>query len=146
MAKVIFRIKETIGEMVERVKTSNRDYVAEAASLDGYGYGCLYHGVLQDPSFDSSASVEVWDIGARHIDIKTAWSGFSYTITESREGGCEVEYRGAWKGLMAQNLLPEMTAVWEGAMVESSFSDGPIPIEKYRELREGIDALRKGFK
>lgn len=45
------------------------------------------------------------------LSITTALSGYKYEITPRRGGGSCVEFSGPVNGLLAQNLLPEMTYV-----------------------------------
>lgn len=64
---------------------------------------------LQDPRYRGChATVKEED---RKLSIWTAIGGYKYEITPRRGGGSCVEFSGPVNGLLAQNLLPEMTYV-----------------------------------
>lgn len=76
-----------------------------------------------DEDFDSEAEVHIkfsTDNQPVYIRIKTAYSGFEYHIQDYL-GSAEIQYTGAYRGFLAQQLLPEMGAV-EIKEVSGSFA------------------------
>ena len=136
--EVTFHIKETAGEIIEELKS------LLGLTIDGVSYSQydeepdrIY---IEDDLFSGPGGVATVDIANENcISIKTAWSVFEYFIT-----GNVCTYKGAYRGLLSQNLLPTITPLFEGnEQVFSSLTEGSVELTTYFEMKERFEAFKR---
>ncbi|MBP6946342.1 hypothetical protein KBC80_05515 [Candidatus Woesebacteria bacterium] len=119
--KISFKIESFDFEnFINTLKTGEFDWVV--STHDGKTW-------WGDPDFSSWM---VATIQKDKIVLETAWSGFIYTVF--RDG--RVEYQGAYMGLLAQNILPEL-------LLECRFTGfEPVEATNYSGTLKGYWDLR----
>lgn len=79
--------------------------VAEELKLEDLQQMIEEEDIGYDPDFPCSATLVSDEKG--HPVWVTAWSGFTYTLLETKKGCSLWQYEGAQNGFLAQKLLPE---------------------------------------
>ncbi|MCD7937274.1 MAG: hypothetical protein LUG98_10470 [Tannerellaceae bacterium] len=114
--RIQFEIKEKLADIVKEIFTSEKWILQITGEYDG-----LKRMILKDPHYDSQAYIEIWN---SEIHIKTAWSNYTYRIFQ-KEHAVICEYCGAYRGLLEQNLLPQLTPqqnILDSVVLETSIS------------------------
>lgn len=130
--QIEFKIKETKDQIINDLIARGAKLVQERKDQDPDEYE------LKDEDFYSSATIKVWQSGG--IEILTAWSGFEYYLFDQfRTGRLVCSYTGAYKGLLAQNLLPTITPA-ENLLDVKVVSQqlGEVTIKEYIEFRNKL--------
>lgn len=91
---------------------------------------------INDPTWDM-AIARCW-VGDDMIRIKTSMSGYEYFIAKLRDGSALVTYTGAFKGLLAQQLLPKI------GLDLSQFIDVKSTMDKELPLVHGVKNMSWG--
>ncbi|MDH6343416.1 hypothetical protein M2480_002996 [Parabacteroides sp. PFB2-12] len=100
MMRIRFEIREELADIVAEILESEKWHAQVLEEGDSFKRVSI-----KDPHFDSKANVEIW---REEIHIRTAWSNYTYRIfKEGRVVWCE--YIGAYRGLLEQTLLPQLT-------------------------------------
>ena len=98
--RIQFEIKEKLPEIIEEIMNSGKWQTSVKEELSGRTTV-----VIRDQAYGSEATIEIY---AKSIEIKTAWSKYSYRIFVANDiVWCE--YNGAYRGLLEQVLLPTIT-------------------------------------
>ena len=98
--RIQFEIKENLPEIIEEILHSDKWQTSVKEELSGRTTV-----VIRDQAYGSEATIEIY---ATSIEIKTAWSKYSYRIFVANDiVWCE--YNGAYRGLLEQVLLPTIT-------------------------------------
>ena len=98
--RIQFEIKENLPEIIEEILHSDKWQTSVKEELSGRTTV-----VIRDQAYGSEATIEIY---ATSIEIKTAWSKYSYRIFVTNDiVWCE--YNGAYRGLLEQVLLPTIT-------------------------------------
>lgn len=113
--------------------------------FDCFANNIKEEGIGFDPDFNSSASLE--EGGTKW---RTAWSGFSYKIENpGSDDAAVVVYDGAWRGFLAQNLIPSELSgetrwaeVTEGSALKAHGMDKFLHTEA-RVLAEAYGLMQK---
>ena len=86
--------------------------------------------VIRDQAYGSEATIEIY---AKSIEIKTAWSKYSYRIFVANDiVWCE--YNGAYRGLLEQVLLPTITP--KESLLDSDVTESSLYGREHKKLRE----------
>ena len=86
--------------------------------------------VIRDQAYGSEATIEIY---ATSIEIKTAWSKYSYRIFVANDiVWCE--YNGAYRGLLEQVLLPTITP--KENLLNSDVTESSLYGNEHKKLRE----------
>ncbi len=94
--RIQFEIKEKLPEIIEEIMHSGKWQTSVKEELSGRTTV-----VIRDQAYGSEATIEIY---ATSIEIKTAWSKYSYRIFVANDiVWCE--YNGAYRGLLEQVLL-----------------------------------------
>lgn len=123
--RIQFEIKERLSEIVNEILNSERWTTVIKEDISG-----RKSVVIRDRSYDSEASIEIY---AREINIKTAWSSYSYRIFVMGDN-VWCEYNGAYRGLLEQKLLPTITP--KESLLDSEVLDSSLYGHEKRKLRE----------
>ncbi len=123
--RIQFEIKEKLSEIVDEILNSERWTTVVKEDISG-----RKSVVIRDRSYDSEASIEIY---AREINIKTAWSSYTYRIFVTGDN-VWCEYNGAYRGLLEQKLLPVITP--KESLLESEVLDSSLYGHEKRKLRE----------
>ncbi|MCD7976653.1 MAG: hypothetical protein LUG51_05685 [Tannerellaceae bacterium] len=122
--RIQFEIKERLPEIIHEIFTSEKWQSDVTEEQNG-----LRRVVIKDLMYDSKANIEIWE---NEIHIKTAWSNYTYRIfTQGNSVLCE--YIGAYRGLLEQNLLPQLTPVKN--ILDTTVLDSSILGNKKETLR-----------
>ena len=88
--RIQFEIKEKLPEIIEEIMNSGKWQTSVKEELSGRTTV-----VIRDQAYGSEATIEIY---AKSIEIKTAWSKYSYRIFVANDiVWCE--YNGAYRGL-----------------------------------------------
>ena len=145
--RIQFEIKEKLPEIIEEIMHSEKWKTSVKEEISGRTTV-----VIRDQAYGSEATIEIY---AQSIEIKTAWSKYSYRIFVAN-GHVWCEYDGAYRGLLEQVLLPTITpkeSLLESEVTESSlygrehkklreYAEGNLKLKKFR--RENFDEQRNG--
>lgn len=123
--RIQFEIKENLSDIVNEILKS--DKWTTIVKEDIMGRKVV---VIRDPDYDSEASIEIY---SREIDIKTAWSSYTYRLfTLGDNVWCE--YNGAYRGLLEQKLLPTITP--KESLLDSEVLDSSLYGGEKKKLRD----------
>lgn len=123
--RIQFEIKENLSDIVNEILKS--DKWTTIVKEDIMGRKVV---VIRDPNYDSEASIEIY---SREIDIKTAWSSYTYRLfTLGDNVWCE--YNGAYRGLLEQKLLPTITP--KESLLDSEVLDSSLYGGEKKKLRD----------
>lgn len=123
--RIQFEIKEKLSDIVDEILQCDRWTTVIKEELSGRKVV-----VIRDRDYDSEASVEIY---AREINIKTAWSSYTYRLFTI--GDCVwCEYNGAYRGLLEQKLLPSITP--KESLLDSEVLDSSLYGREKKKLRE----------
>ena len=130
---ITFKITETIEEILNEMKTSSHwTFIEQSENVFE----------LKDNDFDSWAKVSYFPL-TKSIFIDTAWSNYSYQISEYNSI-CHVYYEGAYNGLLEQWLLPTLTPVnIMEAEVKSSLLEDKCTMAEFISVREKFMQFKK---
>ena len=145
--RIQFEIKEKLPEIIEEIMHSEKWKTSVKEEISGRTTV-----VIRDQAYGSEATIEIY---AQSIEIKTAWSKYSYRIFVANDH-VWCEYGGAYRGLLEQVLLPTITpkeSLLESEVTESSlygrehkklreYAEGNLKLKKFR--RENFDEQRNG--
>ena len=123
--RIQFEIKEQLPEIIEELKHSTKWQTSVKEEISGRTTL-----VIRDQAYGSEAIIEIY---AKEIEIKTAWSKYSYRIfVVNNIVWCE--YNGAYRGLLEQVLLPAITP--KESLLESEVTESSLYGREHRKLRE----------
>ena len=102
---------------------------------------------LNDDDFPELSATMEYNPSETYALITTAWSDFTYELTQ-KDGYTQIRYIGAYKGFMAQNLLPKLGELdYDTAKVSSSLTKNrQTTFREYFMIREEMDAPKYGHK
>ncbi|MEG1564091.1 MAG: hypothetical protein RR365_10255 [Bacteroides sp.] len=123
--RIQFEIKEQLPAIIEELRHSEKWQTFVKEEIDGRTTL-----VIRDQAFGSEAIIEIY---AREIDIKTAWSKYSYHIFVTNDV-VWCEYVGAYRGLLEQVLLPTITP--KESLLESDVTESSLYGKEHRKLRQ----------
>lgn len=123
--RIQFEIKENLSEIVNEILNSERWLTVVKEDISG-----RKSVVIRDQNYDSEALIEIYD---REINIKTAWSSYSYRLFVLGDG-IWCEYNGAYRGFLEQKLLPTITP--KESLLDSEVLDSSLYGTEKRKLRE----------
>ncbi len=123
--RIQFEIKEKLTEIIEEIMHSQKWSTSIKEEIDGRTTV-----VIRDMDYGSEATIEIY---AKEIDIKTAWSKYTYRIFVTNDiAWCE--YNGAYRGLLEQVLLPTITP--RESLLESEVTESSLYGQERKKLRE----------
>lgn len=104
--KIEFTAKETFEAIHSEFlnKENNHHYYIQAKDFEDMPYGETHW--IRDHTWQE-AIARCW-VSDNLIRIKTSWSKFEYFIAKQADGSALVTYIGAFKGLLRQQLLPNI--------------------------------------
>lgn len=123
--RIQFEIKEKLPEVIEEIFHSDKWQTSVKEEISGRTTV-----VIRDQAYGSEATIEIY---SKEIEIKTAWSKYSYRIFVANEMVC-CEYNGAYRGLLEQVLLPTITP--KEGLLESDVTESSLYGSEHRKLRE----------
>lgn len=123
--RIQFEIKENLSDIIDEILKSERWITVVKDDISGRKLV-----VIRDQNYDSEASVEIYE---REVDIKTAWSNYTYRLF-AMGGGVWCEYNGAYRGLLEQKLLPTITP--KESLLDSEVLDSSLYGPERKKLRE----------
>lgn len=123
--RIQFEIRERLPEVINEILNSERWTTIVKEDISG-----RKSVVIRDRSYDSEASIEIY---AREVNIKTAWSSYSYRLFVVGDN-VWCEYNGAYRGLLEQKLLPTITP--KESLLDSEVLDSSLYGREKRRLRE----------
>ncbi len=134
--RIQFEINENLSDIVNEILKCERWTTVIKEEISGRKLV-----VIRDQSYASEASVEIY---AREVNIKTAWSSYTYRLfTVGDSVWCE--YNGAYRGLLEQKLLPSITpkeSLLDSEVLDSSLYAGHEK-KKLREYAEDNVKLKQ---
>ena len=123
--RIQFEIKENLPEIIEEILHSDKWQTSVKEELSGRTTV-----VIRDQAYGSEATIEIY---ATSIEIKTAWSKYSYRIFVTNDiVWCE--YNGAYRGLLEQVLLPTITP--KESLLDSDVTESSLYGREHKKLRE----------
>ena len=123
--RIQFEIKEQLPEIIEELMHSTKWQTSIKEKISGRTIL-----VIRDQAYGSEAIVEIY---AKEIEIKTAWSKYSYRIFAINDiVWCE--YNGAYRGLLEQVLLPTITP--KESLLNSEVTESSLYGREHRKLRD----------
>lgn len=123
--RIQFEIKEQLPEIIEEIMHSEKWVTSVKEEINGRTTV-----VIRDQAYGSEAVIEIY---AKEIEIKTAWSKFFYRIfIVNNIVWCE--YNGAYRGLLEQVLLPNITP--KEGLLESEVTESSLYGSEHKKLRE----------
>ena len=123
--RIQFEIKEKLPEIIEEIMNSGKWQTSVKEELSGRTTV-----VIRDQAYGSEATIEIY---AKSIEIKTAWSKYSYRIFVANDiVWCE--YNGAYRGLLEQVLLPTITP--KESLLDSDVTESSLYGREHKKLRE----------
>ena len=123
--RIQFEIKEKFPEIIEEIMNSEKWQTSVKEELSGRTTV-----VIRDQAYGSEATIEIY---ATSIEIKTAWSKYSYRIFVANDiVWCE--YNGAYRGLLEQVLLPTITP--KENLLNSDVTESSLYGNEHKKLRE----------
>lgn len=123
--RIQFEIKENLPEIIEEILHSDKWQTSVKEELSGRTTV-----VIRDQAYGSEATIEIY---ATSIEIKTAWSKYSYRIFVTNDiVWCE--YNGAYRGLLEQVLLPTITP--KESLLNSDVTESSLYGNEHKKLRE----------
>ena len=123
--RIQFEIKENLPEIIEEILHSDKWQTSVKEELSGRTTV-----VIRDQAYGSEATIEIY---ATSIEIKTAWSKYSYRIFVTNDiVWCE--YNGAYRGLLEQVLLPTITP--KENLLNSDVTESSLYGNEHKKLRE----------
>ena len=136
--RIQFEIKENLPEIIEEIIHSDKWQTSVKEELSGRTTV-----VIRDQAYGSEATIEIY---ATSIEIKTAWSKYSYRIFVTNDiVWCE--YNGAYRGLLEQVLLPTITpkeSLLNSDVTESSlYGNDPKKLREYAEDNLKLKQFRR---
>lgn len=123
--RIQFEIKENLSEIINEILNSERWVTIVKEDISGRKLV-----VIRDQNYDSEATVEIY---AREINIKTAWSSYTYRLFVMGDR-VWCEYNGAYRGLLEQKLLPTVTP--KESLLNSEVLDSSLYGHEKRKLRD----------
>ena len=123
--RIQFEIKENLSDIVNEILKCERWTTFIKEDISGRKLV-----VIRDQSYDSEASIEIY---AREVDIKTAWSNYTYRLFVT-DNNVWCEYNGAYRGLLEQKLLPTITP--KESLLDSEVLDSSLYGHEKKKLRE----------
>ena len=133
--RIQFEIKEKFPEIIEEIMNSEKWQTSVKEELSGRTTV-----VIRDQAYGSEATIEIY---ATSIEIKTAWSKYSYRIFVTNDiVWCE--YNGAYRGLLEQVLLPTITP--KENLLNSDvteYAEDNLKLKQFR--RENFNEQRNGI-
>lgn len=132
--RIQFEIKEQLSDIIEEILNSEKWSTIVKNEIEG-----RKQVVIRDPSYNSEASVEIYQ---KEINIRTAWSSYTYRIFMMGDR-VWCEYNGAYRGLLEQRLLPTITP--KESLLDSEVDSSLYGHEKktLREYAEDNVKLKK---
>lgn len=128
---ISFKIKETIAELFAQLKESKHLF-------DFLDKGDHYQ--IHDQDFWSYATWTMLEDGS--VKIVTAMSDFTYHIVDLPTGGAQVVYEGAYKGLLEQFLLPQMTPEFTAIDTVRTSTGEFVTLACYQAIKGGHRKIR----
>lgn len=123
--RIQFEIKEKLPELIEEIMSSPKWQTSVKEELSGRTTV-----VIRDQEYGSEATIEIYD---KSIEIKTAWSKYTYRIFVTNDiVWCE--YNGAYRGLLEQVLLPTITP--KESLLDSDVTESSLYGNEHKKLRE----------
>ena len=123
--RIQFEIKEKLPEIIEEIMHSDKWVTSVKEEISGRTTV-----VIRDQAYGSEAIVEIY---AKVIEIKTAWSKYSYRIFVANDlVWCE--YNGAYRGLLEQILLPTITP--KESLLDSEVTESSLYGQQHKKLRD----------
>lgn len=123
--RIQFEIKERLPEIVQEIMKSDKWQTEVKEEISGRTTV-----VIRDQAYGSEATVEIY---ASSIDIRTAWSKYSYRIFVTNDiVWCE--YNGAYRGLLEQVLLPTITP--KESLLDSDVTESSLYGNERKKLRD----------
>lgn len=123
--RIQFEIKEQLPEIIEEIMHSDKWQTSVKEEISGRTTV-----VIRDQSYGSEAIIEIY---AKEIEIKTAWSKYSYRIFVTNSV-IWCEYNGAYRGLLEQVLLPSITP--KESLLDSEVTESSLYGSERKKLRE----------
>lgn len=134
--KIEFTAKETFEAIHAEFlnQEDNARYYIQAKDYEDMPYGENYW--IRDHTW-GEAIARCW-VSDNLIRIKTSWSKYEYFIAKQADGSALVTYIGAFKGLLRQQLLPNIE------LDLSKFVDIKSSMDKDLPLAQGIKNMSWG--
>lgn len=123
--RIQFEIEEQLPEIIEELMHSEKWLTSVKEEISG-----RMTLVIRDQAYGSEAIIEIY---TQEIEIKTAWSKYSYRIFVANDV-VWCEYVGAYRGLLEQVLLPTITP--KENLLESDVTESSLYGQEHRKLRE----------
>lgn len=123
--RIQFEIKEQLPGIIEELMHSEKWLTSVKEEISGRTTL-----VIRDQAYGSEAIIEIY---TKEIEIKTAWSKYSYRIFATNDV-VWCEYVGAYRGLLEQVLLPTITP--KEGLLESDVTESSLYGQEHRKLRE----------
>lgn len=120
-----FEIKEKLWDIAAEILHSDKWFSIVKEDIPGRKLV-----VIRDRYYDSEATIEIY---ANEINIKTAWSNYTYRLFASGDS-VWCEYSGAYRGLLEQNLLPTITP--KESLLDSEVLDSSLYGNERKKLRQ----------
>ena len=98
----------------------------------------IYDGYTDDPA------ICTFNENQSECYIKTAFSGFLYTLIVKENDDIKVIYKGAWYGLGKQEIIPEFLKDinWSESRATTSLAKEDLTFEEYKRIREEENEIR----
>lgn len=123
--RIQFEIKEKLPEIIEEIMHSDKWLTSVKEEISGRTTV-----IIRDQAYGSEAVVEIY---AQVIEIRTAWSKYSYRIFVANDlVWCE--YNGAYRGLLEQVLLPTITP--KESLLDSEVTESSLYGQEHKRLRD----------
>lgn len=123
--RIQFEIKEKLPEIIEEIMHSEKWQTSIKEEISGRTTV-----MIRDQEYGSEAIIEIY---AQEIDIKTAWSKYTYRLFVTN-GIVWCEYNGAYRGLLEQVLLPTITP--KESLLDSEVTESSLYGNERKKLRE----------
>ncbi len=123
--RIQFEIRERLSDIVDEILHSEKWLTVVKEDIPGKMLV-----TVRDRHYDSEASVEIY---AHEINIKTAWSSYTYRLF-AKGSNVWCEYNGAYRGLLEQNLLPTITP--KESLLDSEVLDSSLYGHERKKLRQ----------
>ncbi len=123
--RIQFEIKEKLPEIIEEIMHSSRWDTFVKEKIDGRTTV-----IIRDKEYDSEATIEIYE---KELDIKTAWSQYTYRIFIT-QNIVWCEYNGAYRGLLEQALLPTITP--KESLLDTEVLESSLYGKMHKKLRD----------
>jgi hypothetical protein len=138
--KVTFQIQENIEQLIINLteRFSHGGGIGEGGSVFFKFWEEAFPYTTVEVEGKINPGINTW------MDLTTAWSGFKYEFQE-RDGKTLVTYEGAYRGLLAQDILPFMTLTPNQDLLaqEVDSSMGSMSLREYAIAQAGLWRFKK---